>query len=244
MDERKKKMLMIGGVVALAVVIIIAAAVMMDHKKKVEQSPMIVHTTTGPIIVPANTPVSTLPTTATTTIPGTTRAVTTQGVTTTIPGTTRAVTTTITVTTRAVTTQGVTTTIPVTTRAVTTQGVTTTIPVSTKPPLTYIQSTGGLYLICEFGKSIATTKVLSEATPVTFSKCGNEYCLMSGNQNVKISPGGAISTDGTYTIYIHSLSEKTYLGLVDTDAYLDGATLGFTSSISTSDASIWNVVTM
>jgi cytoskeletal protein RodZ len=231
MDERKKKMLMIGGVVALAVVIIIAAAVMMDHKKKVEQSPMIVHTTTGPIIVPANTPVSTLPTTATTTIPGTTRAVTTQGVTTTIP-----------VTTRAVTTQGVTTTIPVTTRAVTTQGVTTTIPVSTKPPLTYIQSTGGLYLICEFGKSIATTKVLSEATPVTFSKCGNEYCLMSGNQNVKISPGGAISTDGTYTIYIHSLSEKTYLGLVDTDAYLDGATLGFTSSISTSDASIWNVV--
>jgi cytoskeletal protein RodZ len=231
MDERKKKMLMIGGVVALAVVIIIAAAVMMDHKKKVEQSPMIVHTTSGAIIVPANTPVSTLPTTATTTIPGTTRAVTTQGVTTTIP-----------VTTRAVTTQGVTTTIPVTTRAVTTQGVTTTIPVSTKPPLTYIQSTGGLYLICEFGKSIATTKVLSEATPVTFSKCGNEYCLMSGNQNVKISPGGAISTDGTYTIYIHSLSEKTYLGLVDTDAYLDGATLGFTSSISTSDASIWNVV--
>jgi cytoskeletal protein RodZ len=240
MDERKKKMLMIGGVVALAVVIIIAAAVMMDHKKKVEQSPMIVHTTTGAIIVPANTPVSTLPTTATTTIPGTTRAVTTQGVTTTIP-----------VTTRAVTTQGVTTTIPVTTRAVTTQGVTTTIPVSTKPALTYIQSTGGLYLICEFGKSIATTKVLSEATPVTFSKCPSdvegtkfEYCLMSGNQNVKISAGGAISTDGTYTIYIHSLSEKTYLGLVSTDAYLDGATLGFTSSISPSDASIWNVVTM
>jgi hypothetical protein len=233
MDERKKKMLMIGGVVALAVVIIIAAAVMMDHKKKVEQSPMIVHTTTGAIIVPANTPVSTLPTTATTTIPVTTRAVTTQGVTTTVPATTR-----------VVTTQGVTTTIPVTTRAVTTQGVTTTIPVTTKPALTYIQSTGGLYLICEFGKSIATTKVLSEATPVTFSKCGNEYCLMSGNQNVKISPGGAISTDGTYTIYIHSLTEKTYLGLVDTDAYLDGATLGFTSSISTSDASIWNVVTM
>jgi hypothetical protein len=82
MDEQKKKMLMIGGVVALAVVIIIAA-VMMDHKKKVEQSPMIVHTTTGPIIVPANTPVSTLPTTG----------VTTQGVTTTIPVTTRAVTT-------------------------------------------------------------------------------------------------------------------------------------------------------
>ena len=100
MDERKKKMLMIGGVVALAVVIIIAAAVIMDHKKKVEQSPMIVQTTTGSIIVPANTPVSTLPTTRATTIPGTTRAVTTQGVTTTIPGTTRAVTTTIPVSTR------------------------------------------------------------------------------------------------------------------------------------------------
>ena len=96
MDEQKKKMLMIGGVVALAVVVIIVAAVMMNHKKKVEQSPMIVHTTTGPIIVPANTPVSTLPTTG----------ATTQGVTTTIP-----------VSTRAVTTQGVTTTIPVTTRA-------------------------------------------------------------------------------------------------------------------------------
>jgi hypothetical protein len=222
---------MIGGVVALAVVIIIAAAVMMDHKKKVEQSPMIVHTTTGPIIVPANTPVSTLPTTATTTIPGTTRAVTTQGVTTTIP-----------VTTRAVTTQGVTTTIPVTTRAVTTQGVTTTIPVSTRPPLTYIRSTGGVYLICEFGKPLSTTTVLSEATPVTFSKCGNEYCLMSGNQNVKIDDGGMLSTDGFYTIYIHSLSEKTYLGLVGYPSYLDGPTLGFTRSISTSDASIWNVV--
>ena len=76
MDERKKKMLMIGGVVALAVVVIIVAAVMMDHKKKVEQSPMIVHTTTGPIIVPANTPVSTVPTT------GTTQGITTQGITT------------------------------------------------------------------------------------------------------------------------------------------------------------------
>jgi hypothetical protein len=93
MDEQKKKMLMIGGVVALAVIVIIAAAVMMNHKKKVEQSPMIVHTTTGPIIVPANTPVSTLPTTGATTIPSTTRAATTQGVTTTIPVTTRAVTT-------------------------------------------------------------------------------------------------------------------------------------------------------
>ena len=164
MDERKKKMLMIGGVVALAVVVIIVAAVM-DHKKKVEQSPMIVHTTTGPIIVPA----------------------------------------------------------------------------STKPPLTYIQSTGGLYLICEFGKPLSTTKLLSEATPVTFAKCSNEYCVMFDNQIVEIT-GSGILTDGTYMIYIHSLSEKTYLGLVSTDAYLDGATLGFTGSISPSDASIWNVV--
>ena len=189
MDDRKKKMLMIGGVVALVVVVIIAAAVMMDHKKKVEQSPMIVHTTTGAIIVPANTPVST------------------------IPGTTR---------------------------TVTTRGVTTTIPVSTRPPLTYIRSTGGLYLICEFGKPISTTTDVSEATPVTFTKCGDEYCLLFDNKNVKINPGGMISTDGFYTIYIHSLTETTYLGLVGYGVYLDLA-LGFTS-ISTSDASIWNVV--
>jgi hypothetical protein len=96
MDERKKKMLMIGGVVALAVVVIIVAAVMMDHKKKVEQSPMIVHTTTGPIIVPANTPVSTVPTT------GTTQGITTQGI-----------------TTQGITTQGITT------QGITTQGITT-----------------------------------------------------------------------------------------------------------------------
>ena len=169
MDEQKKKMLMIGGVVALAVVVIIVAAVMMNHKKKVEQSPMIVHTTTGPIIVPA----------------------------------------------------------------------------STKPALTYIRSTGGLYLICEFGKPLSTTKLLSEATPVTFVKCSNEYCVMFDNQIVEVT-GPNISTDGTYMIYIHSLTEKTYLGLVGYGAYLDIATnpIGFTSSISTSDASIWNVVTM
>lgn len=134
------------------------------------------------------------------------------------------------------------TTIPGTTRAVTTQGVTTTIPVSTRPPSTYIRSTGGLYLICEFGKPISTTRVLSEATPVTFTKCGNEYCLLFDNKNVKINPGGMISTDAFYTIYIHSLTEKTYLGLVGYGAYLDVATLGFIDSISPSDASIWNVV--
>ena len=148
--------------------------------------------------------------------------------------------------TTGATTQGVTTTIPGTTRAIT-----TTIPVSTNPPLTYIRSTGGLYLICEFDKPLSTTKLLSEATPVTFSKCPSavegtkfEYCLMFDNKNVKISPGGAIAPDGTYMIYIHSLSEKTYLGLVNTDAYLDLATLGFIGSISPSDASIWNVVSM
>jgi hypothetical protein len=141
MDEQKKKMLMIGGVVALAVVVIIVAAVMMNHKKKVEQSPMIVHTTTGPIIVPANTPVSTLPTTG----------ATTQGVTTTIP-----------VSTRAVTTQGVTTTIPVSTRAVTTQGVTTTIPVTTRagyaPISTFLPAVpgGGIGPFIVYGADVQT----------------------------------------------------------------------------------------
>jgi hypothetical protein len=118
---------------------------------------------------------------------------------------------------------------------------------TTRPPLTYIRSTpetGGLYLICEFDKPLATTKVLSEATPVTFTKCSgdsNEYCLMVDNKNVKVS-----GPDGFYTIYIHSLSEKTYLGLVGYPSYFDLAIspIGFSRSISTSDASIWNVVTM
>jgi len=140
----------------------------------------------------------------------------------------------------------------VSTLATTAQGITTTAQKITTIPVPiqkkyYIQSTpatGSLYLKCKFGEKLSTTTVLSEATPVTFSKCGNEYCLMSGNQNVNISPGGMISTDGEYTIYIHSLSEKTYIGLVDYGAYLDLANspIGFTRSISTSDASIWNVV--
>ena len=133
------------------------------------------------------------------------------------------------------------------TTGTTTAGV-ITIPTPTVPiqKKNYIRSTGGLYLICEFGKPMSTTRVLSEATPVTFTKCGNEYCLLFDNKNVKINPGDMISTDGEYTIYIHSLTEKTYLGLVGYGAYLDITTnpIGFTSSISTSDASIWNVVTM
>jgi hypothetical protein len=85
---------------------------------------------------------------------------------------------------------------------------------------------------------------LSEATPVTFTKCGNEYCLLFDNKNVKISPGGIggiIQTDGVYTIYIHSLSETTYLGLLNYTATLALSPFGF-GPTSASDANIWNVV--
>jgi hypothetical protein len=123
---------------------------------------------------------------------------------------------------------------------------------TTRPPLNYIQSTGGLYLICEFDKPLSTTKVLSEATPVTFSKCSsdsgvsNEYCLMFDNKNVRIT-GPTVLKDGTYTIFIHSLSETTYIGLLGAYAYLDLAKspIGFYQSFaSDADLNIWNVVTM
>jgi|694.fasta_scaffold130474_4 hypothetical protein len=137
----------------------------------------------------------------------------------------------------------------VSTLATTAQGITTipaiTVPIQKKYYIQSTPATGSLYLICEFGKSIATTKLLSEATPVTFTKCANEYCLMSGNQNVKISPGGIggiIQTDGVYTIYIHSLSETTYLGLLYYPHTLALSPFGF-GPTSASDATIWNVVT-
>ena len=221
MDERKKKMLMIGGVVALAVVVIIAAAVMMDHKKKIEQSLMIVNRGSS------GTPVSTLATTGTTTNPATTSATTTQGV----------------------------TTNPATTSATTTAGVITiptpTVPIQKKNYIRSTPATGNSYLICEFGKPISTTSEFSKATPVTFTKCtgpiGNsEYCLMFNNENVKINSGGMISTDGEYTIYIHSLTDTTYIGLLGHALYFDGAT-GFLSNYSLTAPTtvrIWNVVTM
>jgi hypothetical protein len=113
-----------------------------------------------------------------------------------------------------------------------------------KTPLTYIRSTGGLYLICEFGKSLSTTNILREATPVTFTNCSDEYCLMSANQNVRISPDGMISTNGMYTIYIHSLSDKTYVGLLGvTGSTLALVPFGF-GPASAKDANIWNVVTI
>ena len=50
-----------------------------------------------------------------------------------------------------------------------------------------------------------------------------------------------ISTDGDYTIYIHSLTETTYLGLVGYGATLALSPFGF-GQTSASDANIWNVV--
>ena len=127
---------------------------------------------------------------------------------------------------------------------------TTTIPAPTVPiqKKYYIQSTGGLYLICEFGKILANTTDVNKATPVTFTNCSptggsNENCLMVNNQNVKINPGGGIATGGTYTIYIHSLTETTYLGLLGVNAYLDVASMGF-GAMSIPNASIWKVVSM
>ena len=120
-------------------------------------------------------------------------------------------------------------------------------PGKTRQPLTYIRSTGDLYLVCEFGKPLSTTKLLSEATPFTFTECPGGYCLMSDNQNVRISPGGIggmILTDGVYTIYIPSLTETTYLGLVGFTAKLSLKPFGFGYNITASDANIWNVVKM
>jgi hypothetical protein len=104
-----------------------------------------------------------------------------------------------------------------------------------------------LYLICEFGKPLATTKVLSEATPVTFTKCSgdsgvsNEYCLMVDNKNVKVT-GPMVLKDGGYTIYIHSLTETTYLGLLNFTAKFALSPFGF-GPTSDADANIWNVIT-
>jgi hypothetical protein len=108
----------------------------------------------------------------------------------------------------------------------------------------YIRSTGGLFLICEFGKLMSTTNDVSKATPVTFSKCSGEYCLMSGNQNVMISDGGMVSIKGMYTIFIHSLSENTYVGLLGTGATLALSPFGFGPTPDASKANIWNVVTI
>jgi len=245
MDEQKKKMLMIGGVVALAVVIIIAAAAMMDHKKKIEQSPIIFNRGSS------GTPVSTLATTGTTTIPATTTAGVTNPATTTA-GVTNPATTTAGVTNPATTTAGVTTIPATTTAGVITIPATTTAEVITIPTPTvpkqkyYIQSTpttGSYYLKCKFGEKLGTTKVLSEATQVTFSQCDIQNCLMIGEDNVKINRGGGIASDGEFTIYIHSLTGPSYLGLLGHGAYLDLASnpIGFTP-ISISTASIWNVI--
>jgi hypothetical protein len=56
-------MIMIGGVSLLAIIVIIVGLQTMEHKKKVDASPMIVNTTRGQIVVPATTPVSTMPAT-------------------------------------------------------------------------------------------------------------------------------------------------------------------------------------
>jgi hypothetical protein len=216
-------MLIIGGVVALAVVIIIEAAVIIDHKKKIEQSPIIFNRGSS------GTPVSTLATTGTTTIPATTTAG---------------------VTNPATTTAGVTT-IPATTTAGVITIPTPTVPIQKKTYIRSTPATGNSYLICEFGKLLSTTPDVTKATPVTFTKCtgplgNNEYCLMFNNENVKFNPGGMISTDGEYTIYIHSLTETTYIGLLGHTLYFDGA-MGFLSNYSLTAPTtvrIWNVVTM
>ena len=99
---------------------------------------------------------------------------------------------------------------------------------ATRPLLNYIQFSdiryGPMYLVFKDGKELSATANLSEATPVTFTNCSDEYCIMYDNKNVKINPqyltvniGG---TDSNFTsIYIHSLAETTYIGLVGTTDY-------------------------
>jgi hypothetical protein len=54
-------MIMIGGVSLLVIIVIVVGLYAMKHKKKIETKPMIVNTTRGPIVVPATTPISTMP---------------------------------------------------------------------------------------------------------------------------------------------------------------------------------------